>query len=115
MGGSPLRPRLANRRPGAATGYSRTPEGTFAPVPAKVYAIPATSVWLFRARASKSGARITGTALAGIAAVAGQGNRLAPAAVAAKIFWVVFWLIGPSAVALLGPGSSGAFVAAARS
>ncbi len=115
MGGSSLRPRLANLRSVAVTGCSLAPDGTLVPVPARVYTIPAAGLWFFLTRASRSWARISGTVLSGSATVDGPGNLLEPQAVVGKIFWAVFWLIGLGAVALLRPGSSSAFVGTGQS
>jgi hypothetical protein len=71
------------------------------------------ALWIFIARASRSGknwARITGTVFFAIATVqGGLSNLVLPEALAVKIFWFVIWLIGLGAVVLLWQRSSSAF------
>jgi hypothetical protein len=105
MSGSSFRPRLADLRPAAVTGYSLTPDGTFVPVPATGPHHARPRPWLFLARACKSWARISEAVLSGIATVGGLGALLAPDAVVTRIFWAVFCLIGLGAVVFLGPCS----------
>jgi hypothetical protein len=72
----------------------------------------AAGLWIFIAQACKNGkgwARITGTALFGIATLDAVGNLAVPEAALAKIFWFVIWLIGLGAVVFLWRGSSSAF------
>jgi hypothetical protein len=76
-------------------------------------------LWIFTARACNSGkgwARITGTALFGIATVQGGPSILVvPEAALVKVFWLVVWLVGLAAVVFLWQGSSSAFFAGTRS
>jgi hypothetical protein len=70
-------------------------------------------LWIFIAQACKRGrrwARITGTALFGIATVQGAPSILVvPAAALVKLFWLVIWLLGLAAVVFLWRGSSSAY------
>jgi hypothetical protein len=64
----------------------------------------AVAAWLVIARACKNGhnwARITGTALFGLATIDTIGSAIAPVAGPVKAWWPVIWLAGLVAVILL--------------
>jgi hypothetical protein len=64
----------------------------------------ALTAWLIIARACKNGhnwARITGTALFGLATIDTIGSAIAPVAGPVKAWWPVIWLAGLVAVILL--------------
>ena len=64
----------------------------------------ALAAWLIIARACKNGhnwARITGTALFGLATIDTIGSAIAPVAGPVKAWWPVIWLAGLVAVILL--------------
>ncbi len=114
MSGSSFSPRPANLRSAVVTGSSLTSNGTFVRYPARVYTMPAGGPRLFLARARRNWARISGTVLFCIAAVAGLGTLLAPEAIVAKISRAVFWLIRLGAVALPWRRGSSIFCKGAR-
>ena len=82
-----------------------------------VTGLVAVAAWILIARAcrnGRNGARITGTALFGLATLDTLASAIAPEAVAVKACWPVIWLAGLIAVILLWQRPSTAFFKASR-
>jgi hypothetical protein len=76
------------------------------------------TLWIVIARACRAGknwGRVTGTVAFGVATVEVPGNLAVPEATAARIFFLLIWLIGLVAVIYLWRGDSRAFFTAHQS
>lgn len=76
------------------------------------------ALWILIARNARAGrdwARITGTILFTVATIDAFGTVLVPEAVLARVFFLLVWLIGLTALVLLWQGPSRAYFRASRS